>query len=129
MMYKSQKKKKKIHTYDWFLTQVNIFHLVFIFYFRKQFLIGLVYKNNPSVHSLKCNLKHKHVLTLVQVMLVLTLRLSRRMKHLKIKRLSVCSLDHRHILSCPFIGFGQSVGPPVRPVNLSSIHGDGKWMW
>ncbi len=51
------KKKKKNNTYDWFLTQVNIFHLVFIFYFRKQFLIGLVYKNNPSVHSLKCNTK------------------------------------------------------------------------
>lgn len=50
------------------------------------------------------------------------------MVDLQVKRLSVCSLDHRDIASRPLVGLGQGVRPPVRPVDLSTIHCDGKWM-
>lgn len=56
----------------------------------------------------------------------LTLRLSGWMVNLEVKGLRVRSLHHGHVAARPFVGLGQSVGPPVRPVNLSAVHGDGE---
>lgn len=50
------------------------------------------------------------------------------MVHLKVKRLCVGSLDHSDIASCPLVCLCQRVGPPVRPVNLSTVHSDGEGM-
>lgn len=55
-----------------------------------------------------------------------TLGLSGRMVDLQVKRLRVGALDHGDVVSRPLVGFGQSVGPPVGPVDLSAVHGDGK---
>lgn len=57
-----------------------------------------------------------------------TLRLSGRVIDLQVKGLCVGALYYGDVVSCPFVGFGQSVGPPVSPVDLSSIHGDSKGM-
>lgn len=57
-----------------------------------------------------------------------TLGLSGRMVDLQVKRLRVGALDHGDVVSRPLVGFGQSVGPPVGPVDLSAVHGDGKGM-
>lgn len=59
---------------------------------------------------------------------LLTLWLSGRVVDLQVKGLRVCSLDHCDIASRPLVGLGQGVCPPVRPVDLSAVHGDGKWM-
>lgn len=59
---------------------------------------------------------------------LLTLRLSGWMVDLEVKRLGVGSLDHSDVASRPLVCLGQSVGPPVRPVNLSTIHSDGEGM-
>lgn len=56
----------------------------------------------------------------------LTLGLSGWVIHLQVKRLCVGALDYCDVVSCPFVSFGQSVGPPVSPVDLASIHGDSK---
>lgn len=56
----------------------------------------------------------------------LTLGLSGWVIHLQIEGLGVGALHYSDIVSGPFVGFGQSVGPPVGPVHLSSIHGDSK---
>lgn len=45
---------------------------------------------------------------------------------LQVKGLRVGALHHSNVVSCPFIGFGQSVSPPVSPVDLASIHSDSK---
>lgn len=50
------------------------------------------------------------------------------MVHLQVERLRVGPLHHRHVVSGPLVGLGQSVGAPVRPVNLSPVHGDGEWV-
>lgn len=55
-----------------------------------------------------------------------TLRLSGWMIDLQVKGLCVGALDHGDVVSCPFVGFGQSVSPPVGPVDLATIHGDSK---
>lgn len=55
-----------------------------------------------------------------------TLGLSGRMVDLQVKRLRVGALDHGDVVSRPLVGFGQSVGPPVGPVDLAAVHGDGK---
>lgn len=54
----------------------------------------------------------------------LTLRLSGGMVNLEVEGLRVCSLHHRHVAARPLVGLGQSVGPPVGPVNLAAVHGD-----
>lgn len=55
-----------------------------------------------------------------------TLRLSGWVIDLQVKGLCVGALDYGNVVSCPFVGFGQSVSPPVSPVDLASIHGDSK---
>lgn len=55
-----------------------------------------------------------------------TLWLSRRVVNLQVKRLCVCALHHSHVVSRPLVRLGQSVGPPVSPVDLTAVHGDGK---
>lgn len=55
-----------------------------------------------------------------------TLGLSRWVIDLQVKGLRVGALDHGDVVSRPFIGFGQSVSPPVSPVHLAAIHGDSK---
>ncbi len=55
-----------------------------------------------------------------------TLGLSGRVIDLQVKGLRVGALDYGDLVSCPFVGFGQSVSSPVSPVDLASIHGDGK---
>lgn len=45
---------------------------------------------------------------------------------LQVKGLRVGALHHSNVVSCPFIGFGQSVSPPVSPVDLASVHSDSK---
>lgn len=55
-----------------------------------------------------------------------TLGLSGRVIDLQVKGLCVGALDYGDVVSRPFVGFGQSVSPPVRPVDLASIHGDSK---
>lgn len=55
-----------------------------------------------------------------------TLGLSGRVIDLQVKGLRVCALHDGHVVPRPFVGFGQGVGPPVRPVHLSSVHGDGE---
>lgn len=55
-----------------------------------------------------------------------TLGLSGRVIDLQVKWLRVGALDHSDVVSCPFVGFGQSVGPPVGPVDFASVHGDRK---
>lgn len=62
------------------------------------------------------------------ICMFLTLWLPGWMIDLEVEGLSVGSLDHSDVASCPLVCLGQCVGPPVRPVNLSSIHGDGKRM-
>lgn len=56
----------------------------------------------------------------------LTLGLSGGVIDLQVKGLCVGSLDYSDIVSSPFVGFGQSVSPPVGPVHLASIHGNSK---
>lgn len=56
----------------------------------------------------------------------LTLRLSGWVIHLQIEGLGVGALHYSDIVSSPFVSFGQSIGSPVSPVHLSSIHGDSK---
>lgn len=56
----------------------------------------------------------------------LTLRLSGGMVNLEVKGLRVCSLHHGHVAARPLVCLGQRVGPPVSPVNLSAVHGDGE---
>lgn len=56
----------------------------------------------------------------------LTLRLPGWMVNLEVKGLRVRSLHHSHVAARPLVCLGQSVGPPVGPVNLSAVHGDGK---
>lgn len=63
-----------------------------------------------------------------QVFLSLTLWLSGWMVDLQVKRLSVGPLNDSDVTPGPFVCLGQRVGPPVRPVNLSSVHGDRKGM-
>lgn len=55
-----------------------------------------------------------------------TLGLSGWMIDLQVKGLCVGALDYGDIVSRPFVGFSQSVSPPVSPVDLPSIHGDSK---
>lgn len=62
------------------------------------------------------------------VCVCLTLRLSGWMVDLKVERLCVGSLNHSDVASCPLVCLGQRVGPPVRPVNLSTVHSDGEGM-
>lgn len=57
-----------------------------------------------------------------------TLGLSGWVIDLQVKGLCVGALDYGDIVSRPFVGFSQSVSPPVSPVDLPSIHGDGKGM-
>lgn len=52
-----------------------------------------------------------------------TLWLSGRVIDLQVKGLRVGALDYSHIMSRPFICFGQSVSQPVSPVDLASVHG------
>lgn len=49
------------------------------------------------------------------------------MVYLQVKGLGAGFLDHGHIGSGPFIGFGQCVGPPVGPIDVPSKerHGEG----
>lgn len=54
----------------------------------------------------------------------LTLRLSGWMVNLEVKGLRVRSLHYGHVAARPLVCLGQRVGPPVRPVNLSAVHGD-----
>lgn len=61
-------------------------------------------------------------------LLFLTLWLSGWMVDLEVKRLRVGSLDHSDIAPSPLVCLSQRVGPPVRPVNLSAVHGDGEGM-
>lgn len=58
---------------------------------------------------------------------LLTLRLSARMVYLQIEWLGTGFLDHSHVGSSPFVGFGQSVGPPVCPIDIPTKerHGEG----
>lgn len=49
-----------------------------------------------------------------------------RVVDLQVEGLRVCALHHRDVVSRPLVGLGQSVGPPVGPVHLPAIHGDGK---
>lgn len=58
----------------------------------------------------------------------LTLRLSGRVVDLEVERLRVGSLDHSDVAPGPLVGLGQRVGPPVRPINLAAVHGDGEGM-
>lgn len=55
-----------------------------------------------------------------------TLWLSGWVINLQVKGLRVGALDNGDVVSCPFVCLGQSVRPPVSPVDLPSIHGDGK---
>lgn len=48
------------------------------------------------------------------------------MEDLQVKRLRACLLDDGDILPRPLIGSRQSVGPPIRPVDVPSEDGDGK---
>lgn len=64
----------------------------------------------------------------VLVTAALTLRLSGWMIDLEIKWLGVGSLHHSDVGAGPLVCFGQCVGPPVCPVNLSTIHSNGKRM-
>lgn len=57
---------------------------------------------------------------------LLTLWLSGRVVDLQVKGLSVGPLDHCDVASRPLVGLGQCVCPPVSPVDLSTVHGDGK---
>lgn len=57
-----------------------------------------------------------------------TLGLSGWVIDLQVKGLCVGALDYGDVVSRPFVGFSQSVSPPVSPVDLPSIHGDRKGM-
>lgn len=46
------------------------------------------------------------------------------MVNLEVEGLRVGSLHHSNVAARPLVRLGQSVGPPVRPVNLSAVHGD-----
>ncbi len=59
---------------------------------------------------------------------LLTLWLPARMIYLQIEGLGAGFLDHSHIGSGPFVGFGQSVGPPVSPINIPTKERHGKWV-
>lgn len=48
------------------------------------------------------------------------------MVDLQVEGLRVGALHHRDVVSRPLVGLGQSVGPPVGPVHLPAVHGDGK---
>lgn len=50
------------------------------------------------------------------------------MVDLEVERLCVGSLDYSDVAPGPLVCLGQRVGPPVGPINLSTIHGDGKGM-
>lgn len=48
------------------------------------------------------------------------------MVNLEVEGLRVGSLHHSNVAARPLVCLGQSVGPPVGPVNLSAVHGDGE---
>lgn len=55
-----------------------------------------------------------------------TLGLSGRVIDLQVKGLCVGALDYSDIMPSPLVGFGESVSPPVGPVDLTAIHGNSK---
>lgn len=64
----------------------------------------------------------------MSVCLFPTLWLSGWMVHLKVKGLRIGSLHHCDVAPGPLVCLGQRVGPPVCPVNFSTVHGDSKRM-
>lgn len=50
------------------------------------------------------------------------------MVDLQVKGLRVGPLHHGDVASCPLVGLGQRVCPPVGPVDLATVHRDGEWV-
>lgn len=57
-----------------------------------------------------------------------TLWLPGRVVDLQVEGLRVGALHHGDVVARPLVGLGQRVGPPVGPVDLASVHGDGEGM-
>lgn len=78
---------------------------------------------DPSNHNLFQSLSRQFWKT---ARWLLTLWLPARMVYLQIEGLGAGFLDHSYIGPCPFVGFCQSVGPPVSPINTPTKERDGE---